>query len=79
MANKNLKLTRKTFKTDAKSLAATIGGQLVAGTPKEFSTGSLGWNLTGKVMVEVGGELVQAQVTGNICIIGSKELAPDGQ
>ncbi|MGE4160031.1 MAG: hypothetical protein AB7F75_13145 [Planctomycetota bacterium] len=75
MASKTVcPLTRDEFRADVKPLKLEICGQTVMATPKEFSTGSLGWNITGKVLVEIGGKTVQVQVGANLTVIGSKEL-----
>jgi hypothetical protein len=44
---------------------------------KEFSTGSLGWYLNGKVSVEIDGRPVAVQIGMNLTIVGSKELPAD--
>ena len=41
---------------------------------KEFSTGSFGWNLNTKVIVDVGGQPVNVQVGMNLTVVGSKDL-----
>jgi hypothetical protein len=41
---------------------------------KEFSTGSLGWYLSGKTSVSIGGTPVSVQIGLNLTIVGSKEL-----
>ncbi|HKB39774.1 MAG TPA: hypothetical protein VKD72_25280, partial [Gemmataceae bacterium] len=46
---------------------------------KEFSTGSLGWYLNGKTVVEINGVRVPVQIGLNLTIIGSKELPADGE
>ena len=45
---------------------------------KEFSTGSLGWNINDKLQLEVDGKPVTVQVGLNLTIIGSKDLPQDG-
>jgi len=44
---------------------------------KEFSTGSLGWYLNGKMNVEIDGKVVAVQIGMNLTIVGSKELPQD--
>ncbi len=44
---------------------------------KEFSTGSLGWYLNGKTMIDVGGKQVSVQIGMNLTIVGSKDLPKD--
>jgi len=41
---------------------------------KEFSTGSLGWNINAKTTIDVDGTSVPVQIGLNLTIIGSKEL-----
>ena len=52
------------------AVAVTVDGQAVSGTKKEFSSGSVGWNANGKVVI--GG--LQCQVSCNIVIVGSKDV-----
>lgn len=49
-------------------IAVQVEGQTVFGEPKQFSTGSRGWNVNGKVMID--GQ--KCQFSGNVIIIGSK-------
>jgi hypothetical protein len=42
--------------------------------PREFSTGSLGWNINGKLVVQIGETPVTVQVGLNLTLVGSKEL-----
>jgi hypothetical protein len=55
----------------AKPLALQVEGQTVIATPRVFSSGSCGYNASGKV--QVGDDRIQ--VGGNLVIIGSKEWA----
>ncbi len=41
--------------------------------PKQFSTGSLGWYASGKIIVEVDGQQCQTQVGLSLVLVGSKE------
>ena len=41
-------------------------------------TGSLGWYLNGKTVIEINGVAVSVQIGMNLTIVGSKELAKDG-
>jgi len=40
---------------------------------KEFSTGSFGWYLNGKIVVTVDGKPCSVQVGMNLTVVGSKE------
>jgi hypothetical protein len=74
-AKKSCAVSRAEFLADAKAIDVVLNGVPMSAGVKEFSTGSLGWNLTGKMQVTVGGKSVMAQVGLNITVIGSKELA----
>jgi hypothetical protein len=70
-------ITRAQFRAKAQPIAVTIGDQRFAAVVKEFSTGSLGWNINAKVTVEIDGVHVPVQIGLNLTIVGSKELPPD--
>jgi hypothetical protein len=74
MAKTSCPITRDQFKTGAKAVPVGIAGTTMLAEPKEFSTGSLGWYLSGKVVVDVNGTPVTVQVGLNLTIVGSKEL-----
>jgi hypothetical protein len=67
-------MNRESFRAQAKPVEVTIDGIPALAAPKEFSTGSLGWYLNGKVSLKVGDEPVKVQVGLNLTIVGSKEL-----
>jgi hypothetical protein len=73
----SLAITRAQFKAAAKPVTVVINGKEFTALPKEFSTGSLGWNINEKLAVEVGGQTVMVQVGLNLTVIGSKDLPPD--
>jgi hypothetical protein len=73
----SLRITREHFRTTAKPVTVAINGKEQLAMPKEFSTGSLGWNLNEKAQIEVGGEIVVVQVGLNLTIVGSKDLPQD--
>ena len=73
MAKPPCPLTREEFKAKAKSVSVQVEGVPLSAEPKEFSTGSFGWYLSGKATVVVDGKPVQVQVGANLTIIGSKE------
>jgi hypothetical protein len=70
-------VTREQFRAAAKPLAVTIAGVPLSAEVKEFSTGSLGWYVNGKTMVEINGTPVSVQIGLNLTIVGSKELPRD--
>jgi hypothetical protein len=70
-------ITRSEFHTHAKPIEVVINGVPMPADVKEFSTGSLGWNVNNKMTVKVGEKSVTVQVGLNMTIIGSKELPAD--
>lgn len=68
-------ITRQQFRENAEPIQITLDGRPMADVEvKEFSTGSLGWYLNGKITLEVDGVRVPVQVGVNLTIVGSKEL-----
>lgn len=67
-------VSREEFRAAAKNMNVVIGDQTLSAGAREFSTGSLGWYLNGKMQVEVGGKMVSVQIGLNLTIVGSKEL-----
>jgi hypothetical protein len=57
----------------------TINGVDFLADPKELSTGSLGWSISAKTVLEVNGEPQRVQIGLNLTIVGSKELPKEGQ
>jgi hypothetical protein len=70
-------ITRAQFRQNAKPLTIKIGDKEFKAVVKEFSTGSLGWNVNDKMTVDLGGTDVTVQIGMNLTIIGSKDLPPD--
>jgi hypothetical protein len=70
-------VTRKQFKEKAKPIEVVIDGNKLTAAAREFSTGSLGWNISNKMKIEVDGAPVTVQVGLNLTIVGSKELPKD--
>jgi hypothetical protein len=58
----------------AKAIPVVIDGQTHTADVKKFSTGSVGWNVNGKVTLMVNGQPVRCQCSLNLTVIGSKEL-----
>jgi hypothetical protein len=77
MAKTSCPITRADFQGKAKPVPVTIANFPFMAEVKEFSTGSLGWYLNGKVTLEVGGTPVSVQIGMNLTIVGSKELPKD--
>jgi hypothetical protein len=67
-------ITRADFRNKAKAVTIVINDQRFDADPKEFSTGSLGWNLNAKVTIDVDGVRVPVQIGLNLTVVGSKEL-----
>ncbi len=74
----NCPITRARFREKAPVVKVTIDGRGFTLEKKEFSTGSLGWHLNGKLALDVGGKRVQAQIGLSLTVIGSMFL-PDDQ
>jgi len=74
MAKSTCPVTRADFLANAKPISVTINNVPLLADVKEFSTGSLGWYLNGKVSIDVGGTPVSVQVGMNLTVVGSKEL-----
>jgi hypothetical protein len=70
-------ITRAQFRQSARPIKVVIDGKEHDAEVKEFSTGSLGWNINSKITLQVGGVSVPVQVGLNLTIVGSKELPPD--
>jgi len=70
----NCPITRARFRSGAKPIHVKIASLEVDVEPKEFKTGSLGWGLNAKTIVEVDGVRVPVQIGLNLTVVGSKEL-----
>jgi hypothetical protein len=78
MAKTTCPVSRQQFRTKAQPVTVTINNTPFQAVVKEFSTGSLGWYLNGKTMVEVDGVPVAVQIGLNLTVVGSKELPKNG-
>ncbi len=72
-------VTRQQFKENAKPIEVIIDGQKMIAEAREFSTGSLGWNISKKMTLRVGDTEAMVQVGMNLTIVGSKELPKAAQ
>ncbi|HZT81511.1 MAG TPA: hypothetical protein VFA26_14895 [Gemmataceae bacterium] len=72
-------ITRADFRGHAKPITVKIGDKEYVAVPKEFSTGSLGWNINDKAVVEINGKAVTVQIGMNLTVVGSKELPQDAE
>jgi len=74
MAKTACPITRDEFKQHAKPIKIMIGDKAYTANVKEFSTGSLGWNVNDKMMIDINGKVVSVQIGLNLTVVGSKEL-----
>ena len=70
-------ITRAQFLQAAKPVEVIIDGNKMIAAAREFSTGSLGWNISNKMTIQIGDKAVTVQVGLNLAIVGSKELPKD--
>ncbi len=70
-------VTRAQFLAKAKPINVTIGDRTFVVGVKEFSTGSLGWNLNEKTTIDIDGTMVSVQIGLNLTVVGSKDLPRD--
>lgn len=77
MAKVPCPVTRAQFSEKAEPLKVVINGQELLAEVKEFSTGSFGWYLNGKILVPVDGKNVSVQIGMNLTVVGSKEAAKE--
>jgi hypothetical protein len=72
-------VTRAEFREHAQPVKVEINGVPMMAEVKEFSTGSFGWYLNGKTIIEVGGKQVSVQIGMNLTVVGSKELPKEDE
>lgn len=61
------------FLEKAEPMKVTINGQDMLAEVKQFSTGSFGWYMNGKIVVQIDGKAVSVQIGMNLAIVGSKD------
>ena len=66
-------ITREQFTKEAKPIVAQINGSSVVLSPREFSTGGLGFYAGDKVAVTIDGIPCKAQLSLSLVLVGSKE------
>jgi hypothetical protein len=66
-------ISRSDFVAKAEPVKVDVAGTQMTAEAKEFSTGSFGWYLTGKVTIVVDGKPLSVQVGANLTVVGSKE------
>jgi hypothetical protein len=74
---KSCSISRADFREHAKPVKVEINGIPMMAEVKEFSTGSFGWYLGGKSVIEVDGKQVSVQIGMNLTVVGSKEAPKD--
>jgi hypothetical protein len=73
MAKNPCPVSRPLFLEKAEPVKVTINGQEMTADKREFSTGSFGWYINGKVNITVDGKAVPVQIGLNLTVVGSKE------
>jgi hypothetical protein len=66
-------MTESQFVKKAENLIVDIGGNILEGQARVFTSGNKGWYLGGKIQVKVGNKLVWAQAGLNVTLCGSKD------
>ncbi len=66
-------ITLPQFLEKAEPLKITINGQDMLAEVKQFSTGSFGWYMNAKTLVQIDGKAVSVQIGMNMIIVGSKD------
>lgn len=73
MAKTPCPISKTDFMAKATAVTIDVGGTPMVAEPREFSTGSFGWYLTGKATLTVDGRPLSVQVGCNLAVVGSKE------
>lgn len=75
------KISRAEFATRAARAKVTVEYEgktyVFNAEPKEFASGSFGWNVSDKAVLTLDGRDVKCQIGLNITAIGSKDLPKD--
>ncbi len=66
-------ITLPKFLEKAEPLKISINGQDMLAEVKQFSTGSFGWYMNAKTLVQIDGKAVSVQIGMNMIIVGSKD------
>jgi hypothetical protein len=70
-------ISRSQFRAKAKPVSITVNEVPMVAPTKEFATGSLGWYLNGKTVIDIDGTAVTVQLGLSLTVVGSKELPPE--
>ena len=65
-------ISKTDFLASAKPLEITINGVPMSAEIKEFSTGSFGFYINGKMNVKIGEKSVPVQIGANFTVVNSK-------
>ena len=66
-------VTLTQFLEKAEPLSVVINGQEMIADVKQFGTGSFGWFLNTRMVVQVDGKPVSVQIGMNLAVAGSRE------
>jgi hypothetical protein len=67
-------VTKSEFLSKAGNLELLVGDSVILGRPREFNSGSVGWNISAKVAVTIpGGGKLTVQVCGNVVAVDSRD------
>jgi hypothetical protein len=66
-------ISKSAFMEKATPVEVQVAGTTITATPKDFTTGSFGWYLNGKVTINVDDKPLTVQVGANLTVVGSKD------
>lgn len=73
-------MTKNDFLKSVAPLGVVLGDQHLMGNVKQYDSGNVGFNITGKVSLKMpNGEIVRFQMAGNLVAIDSKNWAAGEQ
>ena len=73
MAKSPCPVSLSQFLEKAEPVKVVINGQELLAEVKSFSTGSFGWYINGKIVIQVDGKPLSVQIGMNMTVVGSKE------
>lgn len=73
MAKSACPISLSQFLEKAEPVKVTINGQEMIAEVKSFSTGSFGWYINGKTVIQVDGKPLSVQIGMNLTVVGSKD------
>jgi hypothetical protein len=65
---------RQEFLEAARPITILINNVPLLAEVKDFNTGSLGWYLNTKTVIEINGQAVPVQINASLIVVGSKDL-----